>query len=163
MLIFLFLLTQRCIGKSDLRNLLHFLGLRCDSHAQYEIRVFADVIAGIVKEAFPYTYEAWMDYNFTSTEFSYQEMKALIAMGEELGGMSSVGGSEYIRPGFEDCIPPEETWGEWGKQYGLSKREVQEFFGKLTLKNRPDYTLDLSTAKSPDYFRREAEKYVPNI
>lgn len=143
--------------KMDLHNLFHFLGLRCDNHAQYEIRVFANVIAGIVKEVFPLAYDAWMDYNFTSQSFSYQEMRALIEMGEELGGSGYDGG------GFETCIPPEENWDKWGEQHGLSKREVQEFFGKLTLKNRPDYTLDLSTAKSPDYFRREAEKYVPNI
>lgn len=144
--------------KMDLNNLMRFLYLRCDGHAQYEIRAYADVIAGIVKEVAPASYEAWLDYIHTSTEFSYQEMKALIAMGHNLSYHQEIEGK-----GFETLIPQEDQWGEWGKQYGLSKREVQEFFGKLTLKNRPDYTLDLNTAKSPDYFRREAEKYVPNI
>jgi thymidylate synthase (FAD) len=144
--------------KMDLHNLFHFLGLRCDSHAQYEIRVFANIIAGIVKEVFPLAYNAWMDYKFTSQNFSYQEMKALIAMGNELGSSGSDEGG-----GFETCIPPEEQWAEWGKLFGLSKRETTEFFGKLILKNQPNYTLDLSTAKSPDHFRREAEKYVPKI
>lgn len=148
--------------KMDLHNLFHFLGLRCDDHAQYEIRVFADVIAGIVQEAFPFAYEAWMDYQFTATQFSYQEMKALIAIGEELGGSGSVGG------GFEQIIPPKEEWPEWewpewGKLFGLSKRETIEFFGKLKPKNQPNYKLDLSTAKSPEYFRQQAEKYVPKI
>lgn len=144
--------------KMDLNNLMRFLYLRCDGHAQYEIRAYADVIAGIVKEVAPAAYEAWLDYIHTSTEFSYQEMKALIAMGGEMGASGSCEG------GFEEYfLMTDDQKSEFGKKFNLSKREVQEFFGKLTLKNRPDYTLDLSTAKSPDYFRREAEKYVPKI
>lgn len=144
--------------KMDLNNLMRFLYLRCDSHAQYEIRAYSDVIAGIVKEVVPASYEAWLDYLFTSTDFSYQEMKALLHLGVQLGTSGSDEGG-----GFETCFPPEENWGEWGKQFGLSKRETAEFFGKLNLKEQPDYTLDLSTAKSPQYFREEAEKYVPEI
>ncbi len=144
--------------KMDLHNLLHLLGLRCDSHAQYEIRVFANIIAGIVKKVFPHSYEAWLDYKFTAQTFSYQEMKALIAMGGEMGASGSCEG------GFEEYfLMTDDQKSEFGKKFNLSKREVQEFFGKLTLKNRPDYTLDLNTAKSPDYFRKEAEKYVPNV
>lgn len=144
--------------KIDLKNLMHFLSLRCDSHAQYEIMVYANVISGIMKEVVPISYEAWLDYIFTSTNFSYQEMKALIAMGNILGCSGSDEGG-----GFEACIPPEEKREEWGKKFGLSKRETNEFFGKLAIKNKPDYTLDLSMAKSPAYFKAEAEKYVPNM
>lgn len=42
-----------CYWKVDLHNLLHFLGLRNDSHAQYEIRVFAETIWNIVKQWVP--------------------------------------------------------------------------------------------------------------
>lgn len=45
--------------KIDLHNLLHFLSLRADSHAQYEIRVYAEKIAEIVKLWVPDTYEAF--------------------------------------------------------------------------------------------------------
>jgi thymidylate synthase (FAD) len=49
--------------KIDLHNLLHFLRLRADSHAQYEIRVYADIILNeIVKRWVPYTYEAFMKH-----------------------------------------------------------------------------------------------------
>lgn len=49
--------------KIDLHNLLHFLALRCDSHAQYEIRVFADAMLDLIKPIVPISIEAWEDYN----------------------------------------------------------------------------------------------------
>ena len=64
--------------KIDLRNLFNFLTLRCDSHAQYEIRVYADIIANMVKEKFPIAYEAWYDYDHKSASFSRQEMDLII-------------------------------------------------------------------------------------
>lgn len=49
--------------KIDLKNLLHLLNLRCDSHAQKEIRVYADAILELIKPIIPYTIEAWEDYS----------------------------------------------------------------------------------------------------
>jgi thymidylate synthase (FAD) len=49
--------------KIDLHNLLHFLALRCDKHAQKEIRVFADAILCLLKQVVPITIEAWEDYH----------------------------------------------------------------------------------------------------
>lgn len=46
----------------DLHNLLHFLTLRTDQHAQLEIRAYAEVIAGIVRAWVPETYAAWLNY-----------------------------------------------------------------------------------------------------
>jgi thymidylate synthase (FAD) len=54
--------------KIDLNNLLHFLALRADAHAQYEIRVYADIILDIVKKWVPVTYEAFEDYRVGGTE-----------------------------------------------------------------------------------------------
>lgn len=48
--------------KIDLHNLLHFLSLRADPHAQYEIRVYAEVIADLVKRWVPLTFGAYEDY-----------------------------------------------------------------------------------------------------
>lgn len=48
--------------KIDLHNLLHFIQLRSSSHAQYEIRVYSEILEEIVKEWCPYTYEAFLDY-----------------------------------------------------------------------------------------------------
>lgn len=48
--------------KVDLHNLLHFLSLRLDSHAQYEIRVYGEAIASFVRDWVPHTWEAFEDY-----------------------------------------------------------------------------------------------------
>ncbi|MDX1924786.1 MAG: FAD-dependent thymidylate synthase [Rickettsiaceae bacterium] len=48
--------------KINLHNLLHFLALRADSHAQYEIRVYAEAILDIVKLWVPHTYDAFVEY-----------------------------------------------------------------------------------------------------
>lgn len=50
--------------KIDLHNLFHFLSLRLDSHAQLEIRQYAEAIYGIVKQLFPVCVEAFDDYDF---------------------------------------------------------------------------------------------------
>lgn len=49
--------------KIDLKNLLHFLDLRCDSHAQKEVRVYGDAILDLIKPIVPWTIEAWEDYS----------------------------------------------------------------------------------------------------
>ncbi len=61
----------------DLRNILHMLKLRLDSHAQYEIRVYAEAIAEIVKELFPMTWKAFNDYQLDSIKLSKQEVLCL--------------------------------------------------------------------------------------
>ena len=48
--------------KIDLHNLMHFLSLRADSHAQYEIRVYADAMIDILQKWVPLTYKAFQDY-----------------------------------------------------------------------------------------------------
>lgn len=63
--------------KIDLHNLLHFLRLRLDSHAQYEIRVYGEAIARILKDAFPITYEAFEDYRLNSVTLSGPDVEIL--------------------------------------------------------------------------------------
>ena len=63
--------------KIDLNNLLHFLALRADAHAQYEIRVYADIILDIVKKWVPVTYEAFEDYRVGGTQLSAKEILIL--------------------------------------------------------------------------------------
>ena len=59
--------------KNDLRNIFHFLQLRSHSSAQYEIRVYADAIATIVKRVAPLAYEAFEDYMVRGMRFSNHE------------------------------------------------------------------------------------------
>lgn len=63
--------------KIDLHNLLHFLRLRLDSHAQYEIRVFGEAMAQMVKEKVPIAWKAFEDYSLNSVSFSALELEAL--------------------------------------------------------------------------------------
>ncbi len=63
--------------KTDLLNLMNFLRLRADHHAQYEIRAYADVMLDTVKKWVPITYEAFMDYRVGGTEVSAKGKEVL--------------------------------------------------------------------------------------
>ncbi|MEW6506885.1 MAG: FAD-dependent thymidylate synthase [Bacteroidota bacterium] len=64
--------------KIDLQNLFHFLALRMESHAQFEIRTYANVIGSqIVRRWCPIAWEAFLDYRINSLSFSAQETEIL--------------------------------------------------------------------------------------
>ena len=56
--------------KCDLHNLFHFLSLRADPHAQYEIRAYADAMLDVVKRWVPLAYQAFTDYRLGAVELS---------------------------------------------------------------------------------------------
>ena len=95
--------------KTDLLNLLNFLFLRADDHAQYEIRVYAEAMLDTVKKWVPITYQAFMDYRVGAAEISSKGLKVIKFM---------ISGKE---------ISQEES--------GLSKREWNELMEKLDKKN----------------------------
>ena len=95
--------------KTDLLNLLNFLFLRADDHAQYEIRVYAQAMLDTVKKWVPITYQAFMDYRVGAAEISSKGLKVIKFM---------ISGKE---------ISQEES--------GLSKREWNELMEKLDKKN----------------------------
>ena len=64
--------------KIDLHNLLHFIRLRIHKHAQYEIRVYSEILAEIIKNWVPFTYEAFNKYQIDNQDFSSAEYSALI-------------------------------------------------------------------------------------
>lgn len=97
--------------KIDLHNLFHFLRLRIDAHAQYEIRVYGEAIAEIVKSAVPIAWEAFEDYVLNSENLSKIEM-------------------DIIRNLISDKMPFIEDL----EKSGLSKREAREFFDKFNIK-----------------------------
>ena len=63
--------------KIDLHNLLHFLALRLDVHAQYEIRVYAQAVAEIVKAVTPWTWEAFEEHRLHAQVFSRSELDVI--------------------------------------------------------------------------------------
>jgi len=58
--------------KTDLHNLLHFLSLRADPHAQYEIRVYAEAMIDMLRAWVPATYQAFVDYRLGAVTLSAQ-------------------------------------------------------------------------------------------
>lgn len=81
--------------KVDLHNLFHFLRLRADSHAQYEIRVYADAICDMVADWVPFAYRAFSDYQLGGTQLSAAALdcvRRLVkgeAVAQEDSGMSA--------------------------------------------------------------------------
>lgn len=67
----------QCVWKIDLKNLLSYLRLRTDKHAQYEIRVFADAMARVVESLFPATWESYKDNFIDGINFSGVELEVL--------------------------------------------------------------------------------------
>ena len=96
--------------KTDLLNLMNFLRLRADHHAQYEIRAYADAMLDTLKKWVPITYEAFMDYRVGGTEVS---AKGKIVIQKFIKGESVT---------IEDS--------------GLSKREWNELMEAFNLKDK---------------------------
>ena len=96
--------------KTDLLNLMNFLRLRADHHAQYEIRAYADVMLDTVKKWVPITYEAFMDYRVGGTEVSAKGKEVL---------------KKLIKGDKVDM-----------DQSGLSKREWNELMEAFDLKDK---------------------------
>ena len=63
--------------KINLHNLLHFVSLRADPHAQYEIRVYADAILELIKQWVPFTYEAFEEHVMHGVKLSRSAFKAI--------------------------------------------------------------------------------------
>ncbi|MEE8447139.1 MAG: FAD-dependent thymidylate synthase [Gemmatimonadota bacterium] len=135
--------------KIDLHNLIHFLTLRVDPHAQWEIRQFAIVMAGMLKRVAPLSYEAWVDYQVCGARLSYGELEALRRLLEVRDGR--------IAPREDaDVLGPEDMAG-----LGLSKREASELLEKLQPAERPEFDLDMSRFRKPEEFEERMAQAVP--
>jgi len=88
--------------KVDLHNLFHFLRLRADAHAQYEIRAYADAICDVARDWVPIAYAAFEDYRMGGAQLSGKALAALKRMlaGEEVtqetSGMSKGEWREFM-------------------------------------------------------------------
>uniref|UniRef100_UPI0040488215 FAD-dependent thymidylate synthase n=1 Tax=Yoonia sp. TaxID=2212373 RepID=UPI0040488215 len=88
--------------KVDLHNLFHFLRLRADAHAQYEIRVYADAICQVVADWVPAAFGAFEDYRMGGANLSGKALECVRKMlkGEEVtqetSGMSKGEWREFV-------------------------------------------------------------------
>lgn len=136
--------------KIDLHNLLHFLRLRVDRHAQWEIQEYGRVMAGMLKRAAPLSYEAWIDFDVCGARLSRAELEALrrlVARKED--GLEAREGTALAAEDLE--------------QLGLSRRETRELFDKLAEAPVPDFTLDLSRARAAEEFAARFARAVPKV
>ncbi len=131
--------------KIDLHNLLHFLTLRADPHAQLEIRVYANILVGMVKRLVPHMFEAWVDYTFAGARFSRQEILAITSF------MNSPAPKSFDSLESSAC------------NYITNQRELDEFKMKLVPKEVPNFDLDLSLAKTPEFFAQKWADAVPLV
>lgn len=137
--------------KVDLHNLLHFLSLRVDPHAQYEIRAFGRVMAGMLQRVAPLTFEAWIDYQVAGTTLSRAELAAI----------------QKLVTVTDDGLESRPS-GKLGNQelasLGLMPRELRELADKLA---QPpvveDFTLDLAAARPAEEFAERMAKAVPAV
>ena len=66
--------------KVDLHNLFHFLRLRADPHAQYEIRAYAEALCDVVRDWVPAAWDAFEDYRLNAVQLSGKGLAALRRM-----------------------------------------------------------------------------------
>ena len=136
--------------KIDLHNLLHFLTLRVDDHAQWEIQEYGRVIAGMVKRVAPLSYEAWVDYQVMGDKLSHGEIRALSGLVVADGdGIAARDGSNLSNADLAGL--------------GLSGREIRELKAKLEPREVPDYDLDLATMRDPEDVAAEMLAAVPEV
>ena len=136
--------------KIDLHNLLHFLTLRVDPHAQYEIRAFAEVMAGMVQRVAPLTYEAWVDYDLCGERLSRAELAALRQLVTVAGDDLAPGGAPLSR----------EDLGA----LGLARREVDELLDKLRAAPATrDFSLDVADSGPAAEFEARMAEAVPRV
>jgi thymidylate synthase ThyX len=138
--------------KIDLHNLLHFLTLRVDSHAQWEIQQYGQVMAGMLKRVAPLAYEAWIDYEVCGARFSRMEMRVLQAL---LGANRDAGGrliGNMLKDGAVYELEMESL--------GMSKREIDEFYALFERGDlvTPNFELDLSKAKTAEFYANRPTK-----
>ena len=105
----------------DLHNLLHFLALRMDAHAQLEIRRYAETIGEqIVSRWVPLTWEAFKDYRFNQMNLSQQDQQLLSLL---------VAGKQQAA--IKWCA--EQGWVKKKEERTILSREAKEFADKLSV------------------------------
>jgi thymidylate synthase (FAD) len=135
--------------KIDLHNLMHFLRLRVDPHAQWEIQEYGRVMAGMMRRVAPLSYEAWIDYDVCGARLSRGELALLrelvVAEADSVAPRSPSGAVDRGR----------------AEALGLSSRELDELVAKLRDDSIPDFTVDPAQGRPPEHFEARFSAAVP--
>ena len=100
--------------KGNLHNLFNFLSLRCDPHAQYEIRAYADAMLDMLEHYVPWAVKAFKDYNLEGSSLSRLELDVI----------------QSLLAGWDDGNLRDELERDL-KARGASTREIGEFLDKV--------------------------------
>lgn len=106
--------------KIDLHNLMHFLQLRMDDHAQWETRMYANAIALIVQTWCPFAWEAFVDYRQQAVTLSRMEAQCLRAMIQQWGHGSGAPSLDFMRLYMDEAgITAKSERGAFLKKLGV--------------------------------------------
>lgn len=133
--------------KIDLHNLLHFLTLRIDPHAQWEIQQYGRVMAGMLKRVAPISYEAWIDYDVCGGHVSRMELEAL---------------RQLLKPQDNGIVASGQLGEAELTDAGLSKRELSELLDKLAPRPVPDFELNPADGLPGEHFQARFAAAVPS-
>lgn len=103
---------SRMRAAGNLRNWLHFLGLRMDPHAQEEIRAYATEVGELISKIWPRTYNFFLEYDFHGLKLGKTEVDVL----------------EELLASF-----PADTVNDVCQKYGLSKTRTRELIQKFSI------------------------------
>lgn len=152
--------------KLDLSNLMHFLSLRSDGHAQWEIQQYSNLKAAMAKRVAPLSFQAWLDYEFQACTFSRMEMEMLRRLiGTGILDTKGTSTPTHVQVNSGDILK------KHADEQGMSKREWEDFMAAFdhvrtpdkykSLFDAPQFQLDLSKAKPGSWYEAEIAKYVP--
>lgn len=105
--------------KANLKNFLHMIRLRADSHAQWEIREYANAMYELAKPLFPEVCQAFEDYQQNCMRLSRMEIDLIKRL--------------IDKDKWNDLVLDQRSEENVAKVFGLSKRELTEFKSKLGL------------------------------
>jgi thymidylate synthase (FAD) len=94
----------RWYWKIDLHNLLHFLSLRLDPHAQWEIRQYAEVMAAAVRTVCPVAWEAFVDFRLDAVALSGPEVREICRLAKLRQGVSDVPNNHVEMSRSEEAV-----------------------------------------------------------
>lgn len=109
----------------DLHNLFHFLALRLDAHAQFEIREYARVMLDLTRRVCPIATEAFEEHKQGAVQFSRGEFAAL----QHLLGMTEA--EPPAEPPAVSTLPTDEVIRAAADQAGLTGRDADRFVAKI--------------------------------
>lgn len=129
----------------DLRGWFHFIGLRSDSHAQKEIQVYSDAIGQFLKQLFPKSFQAFLDYKFNSKTFTAKEIDFLVKCSNP----------SFMSP-LSNMAKESLKWENESLNIWSTDREIDDFLKAINSQPNDDrFNLNFESLKDAKYFKND--------